>query len=137
MKKIILILGLVFLNGCNCTKAPKVAIMHSSGGPDMTYHFTLYLPTNTTSHSISFKCPKVGYYVSDLYTDDLGELKRSEVIWKKEDAIKEFEYEIPYDQSMARNVSFSISKKSVIIRGLYGDFKEMNGEYKIENSPPI
>lgn len=135
MKKIItlIIVSLVLVScAINCdSKPPKRAIMHATGAMGMQYHFTLYEPVEGSSHGGSFKCPKIEYLPSQVYTDDLGTVSRNNLVW-----ISYYNEEIPFDENMRQNTSFTFTKREVTIKGLTQDFKDLNGVYKIEETSP-
>jgi len=139
MKKIILLMSMLLgLIGCgiNCPEKPlKRAFMHQSGGMGMQYYFTLYLPMEGNSHSATFKCPKQEYQVTHVYTDDLGSVKRDNLIWKIRLYGNEYR-PIPEMDVAQRQSTLIFTNKDVIVQGLTGDFEAYNGTYKIEVTSP-
>ena len=139
MKKIIIsIMMLLGLMGCaiNCPSLPpKRAIMHKTGGMGMRYHFTLYFPQEGSSHSPSLKCPKQEYLPSQVYTDDLGVVKRENLIWNTR-LFADTYAPIPESEAIQKQTTIIFTEKDVTVQGLTGDFEPYNGTYKIETSSP-
>lgn len=138
MKKYLLLIAILLgLTGCiNCpSKPPKRAILHKTGGMGMQYHFTLYFPVEGNSHSSTLKCPKQEYLVSYIYTDDLGAVKRDDLIWNIRLVADEYR-PIPESEAIQKQTTLIFTKKDVTVQGLTGDFKPYNGTYKIETSSP-
>ena len=131
MKKILffIMISLGFVScGVNCSGVPpKRAIMHESGGYDMTYYFSIYIPVSGLSHSPS--CPKYEYAKIDIYTDDLGMITGDKVIWKSLYGDLAFE---DYGED-PENITLQLSNEKVIISG----WSRINdGTYKVEISSP-
>jgi len=138
MKKIVLLIVMILgIGGCiNCPSIPpKRAILHKAGGMGMQYHFTLYFPEEGNSHSPTLKCPKQDYLVSNIYTDDLGVVKRDNLIWNIRLFADEYR-PIPESEAIQKHTTLIFTKKDVTIQGLTGDFETYNGTYKIETSSP-
>jgi hypothetical protein len=133
MKYFILIIISVLLVGCNCNQdTPMRVIKHNTGGKGMMYHYTLYTPQYGTSHTPSFKCPKAEYYVSDIYTDDLGTVNRNNFIWIHHSG----SFEIPFDLNSRKNIYVTFEQNGIIVKGMNGEFADFNGKYKLETTSP-
>ncbi|RUM71191.1 MAG: hypothetical protein DSZ08_03390 [Sulfurovum sp.] len=139
MKKIVLLIIMILgIVGCsvNCPdKPPRRAYMHNNGGMGMRYHFTLYYPDQGNSHSPNLKCPKNEYTITHLYTDDLGTVKRNDLIWTMKWVGNEYK-EIPLDSTVRKNIQFTFTQSTITVQGVTGDLVHLNGTYKIETSPP-
>ena len=132
---IVIILGLI---GCsiNCPdKPPRRAYMHSAGGMGMQYHFALYYPVQGTSHSPSSKCPQNTYTATHLYTDNLGVVPRSDLIWTMKWIGDEYR-EIPLTQEERKHIQFTFTQGAVVVQGVTGELVHLNGTYQIETSSP-
>jgi len=138
MKKTILsIVVLLGLVGCiNCPSLPhKRAIAHSTGKMGMQYSFTLYLPMEGNSHSPNLKCPKQEYQATYVYTDDLGSVKREDLIWNIRLFGDTFA-SLPESKAIQQRTTLTFTKNTVTVQGITGDLKPYNGTYKIETSSP-
>lgn len=133
MKKFILkiIVGLLMVGcGLNCqSKPPKRAIMHTNGGMGMQYHFSLYTPIGDAERN-SLRCTKYEYVKSDLYTDSLGTMSVTEVLFIMSNGSKAYAEE--HDDIM----KITISKTMIKIHGFTGHDSVLNEEYTIVNSSP-
>lgn len=128
------IVSLFFVSCINCNMPPKVAYKHTTGDKGMEYHFTIYSPDASGPYFSTgiTNCPEYSYFPINLYTDNLGLVELDTIVWTNV-----FGGEgLPIDESMRVNVKFNISSSEIIVSGLTGDFTDINGRYKIQDSPP-
>ena len=124
---VVLILGLVGC-GINCDpKPPKRAIMHSTGGMGMQYHFSIYIPGSGVQHSP--RCPVYDYAKIDIYADSLGILRGDEVVWMNSYGEVNFS---DYGEN-PRDIQIMLSSQQVVISNWSSS---NNGVYKVEDTPP-
>lgn len=138
MKKILILIGSILITiglvgclGCGEKKPPKRAYMHQGGGYGMAYQISYYFPLAMLSHSSP--CKKYEYVTTHMYMDHLGTLSGDEIIWKNFEG-----QEIPFGErgESIDNIRVSIDSNTVKVDGLVSGYKDENGIYKIETTPP-
>jgi len=132
MKKIIfLMLASFILIGCgiNCKDTPpRKAEYIQGGGYGMTHHFRLYDVRGDAGHTPSVKCTNYEYVMSDVYSDKLGNVVASDIVWI--DMIGNEVFKVNSDQ-MAQ-MRMYLSKQKVIVSGYTKEYASENGEYPIK-----
>jgi len=133
MKKIIIsiLIGLSLLAiGCSVdcgSKPPKRAIKHKSGGMNMQYHFTIYVPGRGVQHSA--KCAPWTYGPIEIYSDNLGALLGDEVLWNNIYGEVSF-----VDNGVdPHNIKLNLSETQISIQGMGN---QHDGTYKVEITSP-
>lgn len=132
IKKLLLLLaiGLGLIScGTDClNKPPNRAYIHESSGYDMTYHFSIYIPSSGISHNPT-DCTEYEYAKIDIYTDDMGTITGDKVIWNNlygEVAFQDYGVD-------PANITLNFLNKAVTISGWD---RYHNGTYKVETSSP-
>ncbi|MBA1420610.1 MAG: hypothetical protein FAF03_07080 [Epsilonproteobacteria bacterium] len=139
MKKIIILMLVSFLFvGCGplgCDGEPPTrATLDENGGYGMRYHFTLYevlANGGVNPHNLSVSCKEYEYYKSEIYTDDLGAVNGSQVIWKNRFQGRDMQT----SEQMAK-LTFTFSDTQVQIDGFENEYSFENIDYKVETSSP-
>jgi len=138
MKKIMLtmsILIMILLSACcNDKKPPHRAIYSKTSGYEMQYHIILYEPfSDGGGHSI--KCGSWHYIPTHIYTDKLGSLNGTEIIWKNLDG-DDFPFATGGQNSS--DIHVVIQNNTIKVQGFsYKSGNDtMNGTYKIETTSP-
>ena len=135
MKKIVLttmmILGLVGCGPLGCDSEPPArATLDENGGYGMRYHFTIYDVTGDANpHAI--RCTSYEYITSEIYTDDLGIVNGSQVIWKNKLGGSDMETE-----EKMKELTFTFSQQLLRVDGYKNEYTYLNISYKVETSSP-
>lgn len=139
MKKILTIVSvmlamMILVSCCSDKKPPHRAIYSQTSGHDMQYHIILYEPfSDGGAHSL--KCGSWNYIPTHIYTDNLGELRGDEVIWKNLDG-----QDFPFEErgQASHDIYLNITLNTIEIKGFsYKSGNDtMNSSYKVETSSP-
>jgi len=122
--------GLILVGcGVNCKgEPPRKAEYIQGGGHGMLYHFKLYDTRGDAGHTPSLKCINYRYVTSDVYSDKLGTVTASDIIWIDMQGNEVFS--LNADQMEQMRMYLSMQK--VVITGYINEYASENGEYPIK-----
>ena len=131
MKKIVLttmmILGLI---GCGSTcpsEPPRYSKYIEGGGHGMAYHFKLY-DVRGDGGAMGGRCTQYTYVTSDVYSDKLGNVTASDIVWI--DMRGNEVFSINSDQM--NQMRMYLSKQKVVISGYTNEYAMENGTYPVQ-----